>query len=67
MKTLVEFEKLVRLAIREEKKAQELYRNMAKKTRDPFVKAVLLGLQEEEANHEQKLNGLLKSLKPAGA
>ena len=66
MKTIVEFEKLVRLAIKEEQKAQDIYRNMAKKTRDPFVLAVLQGLQEEEANHERKLNGLLNSLKPAG-
>ena len=67
MKTLKEFEKLVQLAIREEKKAQDLYQNMASKTNDPFVKAILEGLHEEEVSHEEKLNNLLNSLKPTGA
>jgi len=67
MTTLHEFEKLVQVAIKEERKAQELYRNMAEKTQDPFVKAVLQGLHEEEVSHERKLNRLLNSLKPTGA
>jgi len=66
MKTLLEFEKLVHVAIKEERKAQELYRNMASKTKDPFVRAVLQGLHEEEVGHEEKLNNLLKSLRPTG-
>jgi len=64
MKTLKEFQKLVQFAIKEEKKAQDLYRNMAEKTQDPFVQAVLLGLHEEERGHEEKLSNLLDTLKP---
>ncbi len=64
MKTLKEFQKLVEFAIKEEKKAQDLYKGLAGKTKDPFVKAVLLGLQEEELGHEEKLTNLLDSLKP---
>jgi len=40
---------------------------MAGKTDDPFVKAVLEGLHEEEVSHEKKLHRLLDSLKPTGA
>jgi len=40
---------------------------MASKTKDPFVKAILQGLHEEEVGHEQKLNNLLDSLKPTGS
>jgi rubrerythrin len=63
MKTLLEFEKLVQFAIKEEKKAQDLYKKMAKKANDPFIQAVLAGLHEEECGHEKKLENLLNSLK----
>ena len=65
MKTTKEFTDLIKMAIREEKKAQELYKNMAKKAKDPFAKDILEGLYEEEVGHEKKLESLLSSIKPS--
>ena len=64
MKATADFNKLIKLAIREEKNAQELYKDLASKTADPFAKAILEGLYEQEKLHEEKLNSLLDSIKP---
>jgi len=65
MKTTKEFIDLIKMAIREEKKAQELYKNLAKKAQDPFSRDILEGLYEQEILHEQKLESLLNSIKPS--
>ncbi len=64
MNSTTEFNKLIKLAIREEKKAQELYKDLASKTVDPFAKSILEGLYEQEVLHEEKLSSLLASIKP---
>ena len=64
MLTLSEFEKMLRIAIGEEQKAQNLYLNMIMKAKDPVAKAILEGLREEEQMHEKKLEKLLASVKP---
>ena len=65
METTKEFKKLIKMAIREEKKAQELYKGLARKTDDPFAKAILEGLYEQELDHEKKLESLLESIMPS--
>ena len=64
MKTIREFENLLKFAIREEKKAQDLYGEMANKAKDPFVKTILEGLREEEMGHEAKLLKIMETIKP---
>lgn len=64
METTSRFQSLVRLAIEEERKAQKLYKRMAAKTGDPFVRAILDGLHEQEVQHEEKLRSLLASVEP---
>ncbi len=67
MQTTGEFRRLIELAIQEEKKAQELYKRMASNVKDPFAKAILEGLHEQEIAHEEKLRSLLESVNPSGA
>lgn len=64
METTGEFRRLIEFAIQEERKAQDLYKRMASKTRDPFAKAILEGLHEQEVNHEDKLKSLLETVNP---
>ena len=64
METISEFRELITMAIKEEKKAQKLYREMADKVNDPFQKAILEGLYEQEVSHEEKLRSLLSSIEP---
>ena len=64
METISRFQKLIKLAIEEEKKAQELYKSMAGSTEDPYVRAVLEGLRQQEVLHEDKLKSLLASMEP---
>jgi len=65
MSATADFRKLIEFAILEEKQAQKIYRSLAAKARDPFAKAILLGLQEEECGHEEKLKSLLATVDPA--
>jgi rubrerythrin len=58
----MEFRELIEFAIGEERKAQQLYGRMARKIKDPFGKAILEGLREEEISHEEKLRSLLRSV-----
>ena len=64
MVTTSEFKTLIDLAIGEEKKAQKLYKDLAAKADDPYVRAILEGLYEQEVSHEQKLRSLLTSIEP---
>ncbi|MEW6444193.1 MAG: hypothetical protein AB1640_24885 [bacterium] len=64
METLTSFEGLIEFAIDQEKKAQELYGKMLEVTKDPFARAILEGLREQEILHEEKLKSLLDSIKP---
>ncbi len=65
MGTATEFRSLVEFAIREECKAQELYRTMMLKIEDPFCRSILEALHEQEVAHEEKLRSLLESIEPA--
>ena len=62
MSTTEEFRKLIDFAIREEQKAQQTFKTMAGKARDPFVKAILKALYDEECSHEEKLQNLLATV-----
>ena len=64
MGDLVEFRKLILFAIEEERKAQRLYKRMGSKIKDPFGRAILEGLYEEEVGHEERLKSLLDSIQP---
>jgi rubrerythrin len=59
-----EFRGLIEMAIREERKAQRLYSDLAAKTKDGYAKAILQGLHEQEVLHEEKLRALLASVQP---
>ena len=65
METTNDFKTMINMAIGEEKKAQKLYREMANKAKDPFIKAILEGLYEQEVSHEEKLRSLLSSIEPS--
>ncbi len=65
MKTTKDFNEIINLAIGEEKKAQKLYKDLADSTNDPFKKAILEGLYEQEILHEEKLRSLLSSIDPS--
>jgi rubrerythrin len=67
MGTSEDFRGLIELAIREEQKAQRLYRDMAARSKDVYAKAILEGLHEQEVLHEEKLRSLLASIDPAKA
>ncbi len=67
MGTSEDFRGLIELAIREEQKAQGLYRDMASKAKDVYAKAILEGLHEQEVLHEEKLRSLLASIDPEKA
>lgn len=56
----------LKIAIREEKKAQGYYRSMAELTRDPRGKEMYKRLAEEEALHEKLLNDQYYSLHNTG-
>jgi rubrerythrin len=64
MGTSEEFRRLIEFAIGEERKAQRTYKDLAGKAGDAYVKAVLEALHEQEVQHEEKLKGLLASLRP---
>lgn len=64
METINSFQNLIRFAIEEEKKAQELYQRIAVRAEDPYVRAILEGLHEQEVLHEEKLKSLLASVEP---
>jgi len=59
-----QFRGLIEMAIREEKNAQRLYRDLAAKAKDGYAKAILEGLHEQEVLHEEKLKALLASVQP---
>ena len=59
-----DFRGLIEFAIREERKAQNLYKDLAAKVDDPYPKAILEGLHEQEVLHEEKLRDLLASIQP---
>jgi rubrerythrin len=59
-----DFRGLIEFAIREERKAQNLYKDLAEKVQDTYAKAILEGLHEQEVLHEEKLRGLLASIQP---
>jgi len=56
----------LKMAIREEKKAQSYYRSMAEMTRDPRGKGMYKRLAEEEALHEKVLNDQFYSVHNTG-
>jgi rubrerythrin len=56
----------LRMAIREEKKAQAYYRSMAELTKDPRGKDMYKRLANEEALHEKVLNDQYYSLHNTG-
>ncbi len=56
----------LKMAIREEKKAQNYYRSMAELTKDPRGKDMYKRLAEEEALHEKLLNDQYYSLHNTG-
>jgi rubrerythrin/predicted RNA-binding Zn-ribbon protein involved in translation (DUF1610 family) len=56
----------LKMAIREEKKAQSYYRSMAEMTRDPKGKGMYKRLAEEEALHEKVLNDQYYSVHNTG-
>jgi len=56
----------LKMAIREEKKAQSYYRSMAELTKDPRGKNMYKRLAEEEALHEKVLNDEFYSLQNTG-
>ena len=58
----LEFRELIEFAIGEERKAQRLYGRMVKKAKDPFGRAILEGLRQEELSHEERLQTLLRSV-----
>ena len=59
-----DFRGLIEFAISEEQKAQRLYRDLAKKAMDSYVKSILEGLHEQEVQHEERLRSLLASIEP---
>ena len=63
MGTTDEFRRLIEFAIDEERKAQRTYKDLAAKAGDEYVKAGLEALHEQEVHHEEKLRGLLASLR----
>lgn len=65
MGSRTDFKRLIEFAIKEEQKAQELYKTMSSKTKDPFAKAILDGLHEQETAHEEKLKSLLGTIHPS--
>ena len=67
MGTTEDFRGLIEFAISEEQKAQRLYRDLAAKAGDGYVKAILEGLHEQEVEHEEKLRSLLASIEPTKA
>ena len=62
-----DFRGLIEFAIREEQKAQRLYKDLAAKAGDTYAKAILEGLHEQEVKHEEKLQSLLASIEPTKA
>ncbi len=60
-----DFQRLIEFAIKEEQKAQELYKRMSSKTDDPYARAILDGLHEQETAHEEKLRSLLDTINPS--
>lgn len=56
----------LRMAIREEKKAQAYYRSMAELTKDPRGRDMYKRLADEEALHEKILNDQYYSLHNTG-
>jgi rubrerythrin len=56
----------LKIAVREEKKAQVYYRSMAELTKDPRGKDMYKRLAEEEALHEKLLNDQYYSLHNTG-
>jgi len=56
----------IKMAIREEKKAQAYYRSMAELTKDPRGKDMYKRLANEEALHEKVLNDQFYSLRNTG-
>jgi rubrerythrin len=56
----------LRIAIREEKKAQAYYRSMAEMTKDPLGRNMYKRLADEEALHEKLLNDQYYSLHNTG-
>jgi len=56
----------LKMAIREEKKAQSYYRSMAEMTQDPKGKGMFKRLAEEEALHEKVLNDQYYSVHNTG-
>ena len=62
-----DFRGLIEFAIKEEQKAQLLYKDLAEKVEDAYAKAILEGLHEQEVHHEEKLRGLLASIRPGQA
>ena len=67
MSATEDFRGLIQFAICEEQKAQQLYKDLAAKTRDAYTKAILEGLQEQEILHEEKLRSILASIEPTKA
>ncbi len=67
MSTAKDFRGLIQFAICEEKKAQEMYRELAEQAGDDYAKAILEGLREQEFKHEEKLQALLDSIDPSRA
>jgi len=62
-----DFRGLIQFAIREEQKAQQIYKDLAAKTGDAYTRAILEGLHEQEIHHEEKLRSILASLDPTKA
>jgi rubrerythrin len=62
-----DFRDLIEFAIREEQKAQRIYKDLAEKAQDDYARALLEGLHEQEVQHESKLRGLLASIHPTRA
>jgi rubrerythrin len=67
MSATEDFRGLIRFAICEEQKAQQMYKDLAAKTGDAYTKAILEGLHEQEVKHEEKLKSLLASIEPTKA
>lgn len=67
METINEFHRLIEMAIVEEQKAQRMYKDMAERADDPYARAIIEGLYEQEVAHEAKLRDLLESVAPVMA
>ena len=62
-----DFHGLIEFAISEERKAQQMYKNLAAEAGDDYAKAILEGLHEQEVHHEEKLRSILASIEPTKA